>query len=132
MPTDSCWFVFLPVLVLVWLAATGRRRPHSASCRAAVIAPVQRLLKPRTPDDCPACRQQAPPAGSAPLRPPLPPWREQKSRRGAPKRINTQGFACPNRICVYYRFTDAQVHALVGDGAHGQCERIQTLRWRPA
>jgi IS1 family transposase len=67
------------------------------------------------------------PAPSAPLRPPLP-WREQKSRRGAPKRINTQGFACPNRMCAYYRITDPQVHALVGDGAHGQCERIQTFR----
>src|SRR5262249_59019826 len=30
--------------------------------------------------------------------------------------------------CAYYRITDAQIHALVGDGAHGRCERIQTLR----
>jgi hypothetical protein len=43
-------------------------------------------------------------------------------------RIATQGFACPNRQCDYYRITDAQVHALVGDGAHTLCERIQTLR----
>jgi len=55
-------------------------------------------------------------------------WCERKSRRGAPKRIDTQGFACLNRACVYYRITDPQVHALVGDGAHGKCERIQTLR----
>jgi IS1 family transposase len=27
-----------------------------------------------------------------------------------------------------YQITDAHVHALVGDGAHGRCERIQTLR----
>jgi hypothetical protein len=45
---------------------------------------------------------------------------------GAPKRIDTAGFACPT--CAYYRMSDAQVHALSGDGAHGKCERIQTLR----
>jgi IS1 family transposase len=51
-----------------------------------------------------------------------------KSRRGAPKRIDTTGFACPNHSCAYYRISDAQIHALVGDGVHGKCERIQTLR----
>jgi hypothetical protein len=56
------------------------------------------------------------------------PWREVKSRRGAPKRVNTEGFACPNRQCTYYRITEAHMHALVGDGKHGQAERIQTLR----
>jgi IS1 family transposase len=30
--------------------------------------------------------------------------------------------------CQYYHITDAQVHALVGDGAHGKTERIQTFR----
>jgi hypothetical protein len=51
-----------------------------------------------------------------------------KSRRGAPKRINTEGFACPNRRGSYYRNTEAHVHALVGNGTHGKAERIQTLR----
>jgi len=51
-----------------------------------------------------------------------------KSRRGAPKRVNTQGFACPNRKCLYFGITDASIHALVGDGKHGQAERIQTFR----
>jgi IS1 family transposase len=51
-----------------------------------------------------------------------------KSRRGPPKRIDTQGFACPNRTCAYYQITDAQVHALVGNGVDGRHERIQTLR----
>jgi IS1 family transposase len=59
---------------------------------------------------------------------PIRPWREVKSRRGAPKRIDTQGFACPNRMCVYHQITDAQIHALVGDGTEGKAERIQTLR----
>nr|HET6904709.1 hypothetical protein [Ktedonobacteraceae bacterium] len=51
-----------------------------------------------------------------------------KSRRGAPKRVNTGGFACPNQHCPYFGITDARVHALVGDGTHGRAERIQTFR----
>jgi transposase-like protein len=51
-----------------------------------------------------------------------------KSRRGAPKRIHTEGFACPNRQCPYFGITDAHIHALVGDGRHGQVEQIQTFR----
>jgi IS1 family transposase/transposase-like protein len=56
------------------------------------------------------------------------PWCEVKSRRGAPKRVNTEGSACPNQMCPYFGITDARVHALVGDGKHGQAERIQTFR----
>ncbi len=56
------------------------------------------------------------------------PWREVKSRRGAPKHIDTQGYACPNHQCLYFGIADAHVHALVGDGKHGQAERIQTFR----
>src|SRR5262249_61567498 len=94
-----------------------------------VPAAPERPLKPRTPADCPACRQ----AGATATAPPpsrisLTPWRERKSRRGAAKRILTQRFACPNRTCLYYQITDAHIHALVGDGAHGQHERRETLR----
>src|SRR5690349_18069224 len=78
----------------------GKRRPL-----------VRRLLKPRTPLDCPICR-----LGSSAVRP-VPalvrPWREVKSRRGAPKRIPTEGFACPNQQCPYFGNSDAQMHALV-------------------
>jgi hypothetical protein len=42
--------------------------------------------------------------------------------------VNTEGFACPNRTCLYFGITDARIHALVGDGKHGQAERIQTFR----
>lgn len=56
------------------------------------------------------------------------PWREIKSRRGAPKRVKTEGFACPNRVCQYYGISDAQIHAIVSDGCYGKAERIQ--RWR--
>ena len=59
---------------------------------------------------------------------PVRPWCEVKSRRGAPKRIDTEGFACPNRKCLYFGNTDAQIYALVGDGKHGRTEPIQTFR----
>jgi len=59
---------------------------------------------------------------------PVRPWGEVKSRRGAPKRIDTEGFACPNPQCQYFGNTDAHFHALVGDGKHGQAEPIQTFR----
>jgi IS1 family transposase len=87
------------------------------------------LLRPRTPNDCPVCRQQpvAIPLASS-SRQPIRPWCDRKSRRGAPKRVTTHGFACPTPTCDYYRITDAQVHALVGDGTHGKHERIQTFR----
>jgi len=90
---------------------------------------LHRLLKPRCPDDCPACRlASTPSSGGEPAPPPGRPWPEVKSRRGAPKRVNTEGYACPNRNCPYVGITDAHIHALVGDGKHGQAERIQTFR----
>ena len=77
----------------------------------------------------PACRLASTPAsGVRPASAPTRPWREVKSRRGAPKRIPTEGFACPNPQCLYFGITDDQIHALVGDGKHGQAERIQTFR----
>ena len=117
------WFFLMLCLVHLWLFD----RPHHCSPRSrrgAAHALVQRLLKPRTPRDCPACRLCCTPSSAeraAP--PPVRPWREVKSRRGAPKRLNTEGFACPNQQCPYFGITDAHVHALVGDGKHGQAEK---------
>jgi IS1 family transposase len=125
-------FVFLLVVcLLLTLARLGRLewfqlRP-SCSQDGAKCSRFPRLLKPRSPDDCPACRLASPPS-SAVVPVPVRPWREGKSRRGAPKRINTEGFACPNPQCLYFRITEAHIHALVGDGKHGRAERIQTFR----
>ena len=127
-------YVFLLVVcLLLSLARLGRLcwfplRP-SSSRGGAKRSTLHRLLKPRCPDDCPACRLGSPASsagGPAPL--PVRPWREVKSRRGAPKRVNTKGFACPNPKCPYFGSTDDQIHALVGDGKHGQVEQIQTFR----
>jgi hypothetical protein len=124
-------FVFLLVfflilsLALLWHLSWLHHQPsHSQAGRRRTL--VHRLLKPRTPLDCPLCRlcsSDVRPA-SAPVRP----WCEVKSRRGAPKRIHTEGFACPNQQCSYFGITDAHIHALVGDGKHGRAEQIQTFR----
>ena len=125
MTGDVCWLGLLIIASLVWLAWVWRRRLHPLSHTAVISPRIQRLLRPRTPHDCPACRQvAAAPTHAPPTCPPIIPYSERKSRRGAPKRIATQGFACPNRSCMYYRITDAHIHALVGDGAEGKAERI--------
>ncbi len=119
------WFFFILCLVLLW----NGDWPHHCSLRSrpgAVHALVQRLLKPRTPVDCPICRLCF--SGVRPASAPVRPWCEVKSRWGAPKRIPTEGFACPDQQCPYFGITDAHIHALVGDGKHGHAERIQTFR----
>ncbi len=119
------WFFFILCLVLLW----NGDWPHHCSLRSrprAVHALVQRLLKPRTPVDCPICRLCS--SGVRPASAPVRPWGEVKSRWGAPKRIPTEGFACPDQQCPYFGITDAHIHALVGDGKHGHAERIQTFR----
>jgi IS1 family transposase len=127
--------VLLLVIVFFLLSLALPWRPswlplQTSSARAGTIhSSLHSLLKPRTPDDCPACRlaSAASPEGrSAPA--PVRPWREVKSRRGAPKRVKTEGYACPNQQCPYFGITDDQIHALLGDGTHSQAERIQTFR----
>ncbi len=113
----ACWLIAVLLLGLAWLVGTWQHRCPSQPGNSVGAAVIQRLLKPRTPDDCPACRAQAASPVIDPLsQVPVRPWCELKSRRGAPKRINTEGFACPIPTCAYYRITDARVHALVGDG----------------
>jgi hypothetical protein len=115
-------------LTLLWRLCWLHLQPSYFKA-GAVRTTVQRLLKPRTPLDCPFCRLACTPSLSVkPACALVRPWSEVKSRRGAPKRIDTQGFACPNQQCAYFGITDAQIHALVGDGKQGHAERIQTFR----
>jgi len=86
--------------------------PPSQAKAEAMRTTVQRLLRPRTPLDCPACRLCCNlSSGVSPAPTSVRPWREVKSRRGAPKRVNTEGFACPNQQCLYSGITDAHIHA---------------------
>jgi hypothetical protein len=116
--------LFLFLLVFLLLLGLTHLRPLSlfhhqlSHTKAGVIrTTLQRVLKPRTPLDCPACRLScSPSSGAGPVPASVRPWCEVKSRRGAPKRVNTEGFACPNAQCPYYGIADAHIHALVGDG----------------
>ena len=127
--------VFLLVcLLIVSLARLGvlcwpHHGPLPSKTAAKICSKLPRQLKPRCPDDCPACRlTSTPSSGGEPAPVLVRPWSEVKSRRGAPKRIDTAGFACPNPQCQYVGNTDAHFHALVRDGKHGQAEPIQPFR----
>ena len=69
----------------------------------------RRPPKPRTPEDCPACRATLQPV-RPPISTPLQPYSQLESPRGRRKRIATAGFACPNSDCRYYGITDNQIH----------------------
>jgi hypothetical protein len=101
----------LLLLELLWRLDWFPLRP-SSSQGGTKRSRFPRLLKPRSPDDCPACRLACTPSprvrsAYAPVRP----WSEVKSRRGAPKRVNTEGFACPNQQCLYFGITEDHIHA---------------------
>jgi hypothetical protein len=103
-------------LALLWRLDWFPFRSSSSRGRAK-STPLQRHLQPRTPDDCPACRLDSTlSSGGGSVIAPVRPWSEVKSQRGAPKRIPTEGFACPNQQCLYFGITGADIHALVGDG----------------
>lgn len=121
--------LIIALLCPLWLIVLRARRHYSHVDGASAKVVRQRLLKPRTPDDCPACcrRSVQPPAALPPPSAVLP-WRDLKSRRGKPKQSKTDGFACPNPDCDYYRISDGDVHALVADGTHGKREPIPTFR----
>ena len=88
--------LFLLCLALLWRLCWFHLQPsHSPAGRRRT--PLHRLLKPRTPLDCPICRLSS--SSVRPASVPVRPWCEVKSRRGAPKRIHTDGFACPNQQC---------------------------------
>jgi hypothetical protein len=92
-------FCLLLCLALLWRLDWFQLRP-SSSRGEAKRSTLNRLLKPRSPHDCPACRfASTASSGVGPAPVPVRPWPEVKSRRGAPKRTDTEGFACPNHRC---------------------------------
>lgn len=54
------------------------------------------------------------------------PYAGCKSRRGAKKRLSSEGYACPCRECVYFGNTNAADHAPVG---YGRLGADQHQRW---
>ena len=115
--------VFLSGLAwLVWthLASQGVSQAENPAQRRG------RQLKPHSPRDCPLCC--AANGQSVERQKTIAPWSRHKSSRGRPKVVESDGYACMNPACPYYRITDGDVHALVSHGQHGKRERIQ--RWR--
>jgi IS1 family transposase/transposase-like protein len=110
--------VFLVELVQLGHFPGWRPTPPLSKHRAP------RPLRPRTPDDCPVCRQTSPSSANPQT---VIPYTQLKSRRGRRKSSDTQGYACPHPDCRYFRNTDAAVHALIADGHHGRHEPIQDL-----
>lgn len=121
-PLDPLLPLLLTLLFLVLLAELIRFDHPPAASKIARRGP--RPLRPRTPDDCPHCRDAAaaPPAATTRS---VVPYAQRKSRRGRKMTINTHGQACPNPDCDYHRITDSAVHALVGYGHHGRHDPIQ-------
>jgi hypothetical protein len=53
MMSDSCGLVLLLLIVLTWQVWIWWRQRNQN--RPAVAVQIQRLLKPRTPNNCPSC-----------------------------------------------------------------------------
>jgi len=85
----------------------------------------KRLLKAKTPCDCPLCQDKQDQAASVPDV--TANYAHEKTKRGRPKRVNSEGFACLNPACRYYLIRSAERHALVADGRRGKAGDIQ--RW---
>jgi hypothetical protein len=120
-------FALLVVIgfILLWLRVKWHWPPPAT--RQVIPKPSARPLKPRTPDDCPACCV-TPQPGLPPTSIPLKPYSQVKDPRGRKKSIVTAGYACPNPDCLYFGITDDQIHALVGCGGHGSHEYLRDLK----
>jgi hypothetical protein len=112
-PVFLSLFISLFLLAMMWLCQWCRFHDSLVHAKAARCSVLPRCLKPRSPLDCPACCGSS--SRSSTQRPasPVPPWSEVKSRRGAPTRVQTEGFACPNQACVSSGISDAHIHALL-------------------
>ena len=121
-PLDPHLILLLTLLFLGVLVALAQSDPRPAPSKCAHRGP--RPLRPRSPDDCPHCRDTKVTSLAAAVRPVVP-YSQLKSRRGRKKTIDTHGHACPNPNCDYHRITDSAIHALVGYGHHGRHNPIQ-------
>jgi IS1 family transposase len=113
--------VVLAVILGLWLWERGKRRWKRWREERRAKGKQRRRLRPRTPKDCVECRVEEHLAVPAATRMPRP-WSEVKSARGRPKKHNSDGQACMNAACEYYRDTDGLHHALRWDGQRNKCE----------
>lgn len=127
---DLCFLLYGVLLDHVAALWWSQNPPVKLSCSRAKAKIDKKRPSPRTPLDCLHCQAQAktlelPTQVTAE---PILAYNQTKSNRGHPKKIPTQGYACPNPKCLYYGCTHSAFHALVGDGCHGKATRIQTFK----
>ncbi len=83
-------------------------------------------LKPRTPEDCPVCCLEKRLA-QLDIQRTARAWSAVKSRRGRPKTHDTDGQACMEPGCEYYKDTDGTHHALRWDGTRNKNEATPSV-----
>lgn len=85
------------------------------------------VMRPKNERDCRFCREGK--GNRAGAKRELPEtWQLRKGRGGPKKKIQTEGFFCPNKSCAYYEIMEEDIHALVGYGRHGTQEVIQDFK----
>jgi hypothetical protein len=108
-------FVCFFLLTVAWMCSLSWSHQGPSHSEKRLPSLVLRRLKPRSPLACPlCCRSSADSSGQELSSRAVRPWRESKSRCGAPTRVMTEGFACPNAACQFSGITDAQIHAASG------------------
>jgi hypothetical protein len=104
---DASWlmlafFVAGQLLKLREIPSTCSHKSKRAQ-NPSILTKIPRPLKPRSADDCDlCCGAKSKPLKSVTEGPVVRPWPELKSRRGHPKQISTEGFACANVSCQYF------------------------------
>jgi IS1 family transposase/transposase-like protein len=111
--------IIVLLLCLIW-TSYGRRLKKWWKARRKQ-AKRRRQLRPRSPRDCVQCCLEHL-RGPRMTRSPPPRWQDFKSPRGRPKEYDSEGFACLDASCIYYKVTDQQIHALRRDGTRNECE----------
>jgi transposase-like protein/IS1 family transposase len=115
--------LFIALLLSLWKNNQAQiKRLHK---KGKITRPRQ--LKPKTPKNCPGCREGVELMVGKP-RTDVVAYAQHKSSRGRTKRLATQGHACPNPNCPYFGVVDQQLHALVGNGKRGKDKEIQYWR----
>ena len=115
------WVVvlLLAYFVPIWAMLRALRSPLAEICER--VKRKHRQWHPRTPDDCPLCA--LPTSAHVAELVEVIPWKALKSRRGAPKRIRSEGIACQNPSCRYFGCGVESIHAMVSTGRRGRTDR---------
>ena len=119
------WLVIIGLLAALFWQRYGRRiKRYLTERRPKTKRPFS--LRPKSPKECPCCVASVTLQAVNPqLKQAVPPWSERKKPGGPKKRVDTNGFACPNIKCDYFLERDSRIHALVGCGIRGRTDQIQ-------